>query len=257
MAGSKSQSTVCQHCGGPIPKGGRPNRKFCKPSCRTLAYRARQLSAQQAAAPPERAAAPPCIPDALHPEVVASLSRVRELEATVDRMIGQCTELTRELANSAAQLSEANHQRARLEEELKRQQREHAEQLQKLQPPASPPKPQIAAAAPAPGPVVAPVAVAEAAPARRTAVPQEPAAPAVPPGATVAPAPAAPAAPPGVTAAAPASAAPRRFFSAGLCSLRGIVAPAVLPPPRPGVLGRVQALFRRSPTDPTRPIPRR
>lgn len=232
MAGPKSQSPVCQHCGGPIPRGGRPNRKFCKPSCRTLAYRARQLSAQRDAAapspaPPDRAAgpdAPPArpgtppatMPETLYRELAASMARVRELEATVDRMVGQYTELTRDLASSAAELTEANQQRALLAEELRRQQSAHAEQLQKLQPPTLPLAPQAAS----------PVAVPPAAPPRAAATAQAPAAPR------------------------------RRLFSAGLCSLRGIPAPAA-PPPWAGVLDRVRdrvrSLFRRSTADAARP----
>lgn len=36
------QCVNCEHCGGPIPPGSRPSRRFCSGSCRVLACRARK-----------------------------------------------------------------------------------------------------------------------------------------------------------------------------------------------------------------------
>lgn len=38
---SERQSVNCEHCGGPIPPGSRPSRRYCSGSCRVLACRAR------------------------------------------------------------------------------------------------------------------------------------------------------------------------------------------------------------------------
>ncbi len=47
MGATKSSTTRCLYCQKKIPDGGRRHRKFCKPGCRTLAYRARQRGAGQ------------------------------------------------------------------------------------------------------------------------------------------------------------------------------------------------------------------
>lgn len=47
MGAIKSSTTRCLYCQKKIPDGGRRHRKFCKPGCRTLAYRARQRGAGQ------------------------------------------------------------------------------------------------------------------------------------------------------------------------------------------------------------------
>lgn len=43
----KSSTLRCLYCHKKIPDGGRRHRKFCKPGCRTLAYRARRRNAGQ------------------------------------------------------------------------------------------------------------------------------------------------------------------------------------------------------------------
>ena len=47
LGATKSSTTRCLYCQKKIPDGGRRHRKFCKPGCRTLAYRARQRGAGQ------------------------------------------------------------------------------------------------------------------------------------------------------------------------------------------------------------------
>ncbi len=55
MKTAAEPTSLCMYCGEPIPEGGRPSRKYCKPSHRTLAFRAR--SAQQTKPPPSLSAA--------------------------------------------------------------------------------------------------------------------------------------------------------------------------------------------------------
>lgn len=44
--GAQEQQCVnCEHCGGPIPPGSRPSRRFCSGSCRVLACRGRKRCA--------------------------------------------------------------------------------------------------------------------------------------------------------------------------------------------------------------------
>jgi hypothetical protein len=47
LGATKSSTSRCLYCQKKIPDGGRRHRKFCKPGCRTLAYRARQRGAGQ------------------------------------------------------------------------------------------------------------------------------------------------------------------------------------------------------------------
>lgn len=107
------RAKLCAQCGGPLPEGGRIDRRYCREACRVMAYRERRRpdplapttgveGSRPTGRPPATASSEQALN--LRTELTAALARIDELEAQGRALRRQANALEQQLASLQARL---------------------------------------------------------------------------------------------------------------------------------------------------------